>query len=169
LILSTTVISDGIAERRHSKSLLLHNVLKATPCDKSLLVPNGAVHSGMPTTSRQYPTDAVQFYINLADEPQPRLPVDVWCQSAQVAVLSKYSCWSLACSSIETLFPSTGSCPGGCREVVRKYKMSWSSARPPRYSKMNKNMRYAITSVYHINTFYMHTSSGRNSKISIFR
>ncbi|KYM86233.1 hypothetical protein ALC53_04200 [Atta colombica] len=63
---------------------------------------------------------------------RPRLPVDVWCQSAQVAVLSKYSCWSLACSSIETLFPSTGSCPGGCREVVRKYKMSWSSARPPR-------------------------------------
>ncbi|KYQ47544.1 hypothetical protein ALC60_13299 [Trachymyrmex zeteki] len=62
----------------------------------------------------------------------PRLPVDVWCRSAQVAVLSKYSCWSLTCSSIETLLPSTGSCPGGCREVVRKYKMSWSSARPPR-------------------------------------
>ncbi|KYN43534.1 hypothetical protein ALC56_01795, partial [Trachymyrmex septentrionalis] len=52
--------------------------------------------------------------------------------SPRDVLVSKYSCWSLACSSIETLLPSTGSCPGGCREVVRKYKISWSSARPPK-------------------------------------
>jgi len=54
LILSTIVVSDEIAERRHSKSLLLHNVLKAMPYDKSLLALSGAVEivgSEMPTIS----------------------------------------------------------------------------------------------------------------------